>query len=91
MEIKNWYGVPSPILEMNPRAKEEEQKERQKILEKFTIGPFEDIVARSEAKVCTDAIRIFRLIYIYIYIYIYTYIYIHIYVCVCVFPLVVLV
>ncbi|KAK2183320.1 hypothetical protein NP493_315g01029 [Ridgeia piscesae] len=38
------------VLEMNPRAKEEEQKERQKILEKFTNGPFEDIVARSEAK-----------------------------------------
>ena len=69
----NWYGVPSSLLEMNPRAKEEEQKERQKILEKFTIGPFEDIVARSEAKVCTDPIRIFRLMYMYM--------------CVCVFPL----
>ena len=41
------------LLETNPKAKEVEQKERQKILEKFTNGPFEDIVARSEAKVCT--------------------------------------
>ena len=46
------------LVEFHPKAKEEEQKERQKILEKFTNGPFEDIVARSEAKVSTVHVRV---------------------------------
>ncbi len=37
--------------ELNPKAKEEQEAKRRKILESFRNAPFEDIVARSEAKV----------------------------------------
>ena len=35
----------------DPKAKELEKKRQQQIYESFRSGPFEDIVARSEAKV----------------------------------------
>ena len=37
--------------ELNPRAKEERDERRRKLLEDFRTAPFEEIVARSEAKV----------------------------------------
>ena len=38
-------------LELNPKAKEEQEAKRRQILDSFRNAPFEDIVARSEAKV----------------------------------------
>lgn len=37
--------------ENDQKAKEQEKKRQQQIYESFKTGPFEDIVARSEAKV----------------------------------------
>ena len=37
--------------ELNPKAKEEQEAKRREILDSFRNAPFEDIVARSEAKV----------------------------------------
>ena len=46
----NWF--PSIyISELNPKAKEEQEVKRRQILESFRTAPFEDIVAKSEAKV----------------------------------------
>ncbi len=45
------YGCCSVFAELNPRAKEEQEAKRRAILESFRTAPFEDIVARSEAKV----------------------------------------
>jgi hypothetical protein len=39
------------VAENDPKAKEMERKQQQKIYESFRNGPFEEIVARSEAKV----------------------------------------
>jgi len=39
------------LTENDPKAKELEKKQQQRIYESFRTGPFEDIVARSEAKV----------------------------------------
>ena len=38
-------------VENDPRAKEQEKKQQQRIYESFRSGPFEEIVARSEAHV----------------------------------------
>jgi len=43
--------VACSLLETDPRTKEEEEKQQRKIYESFKSGAFEDIVARSEAKV----------------------------------------
>jgi len=38
-------------LENDPKAKEQEKKHQQLIFESFRSGPFEELVARSEANV----------------------------------------
>ena len=45
------YDSLKKVLEVNPRAKEEQDRRRRELLESFRTAPFEEIVAKSEASV----------------------------------------
>jgi len=51
--------------ENDPKAKEQEKKQQQRIYESFRSGPFEEIVARSEAHVIKHISLLMHSLFIY--------------------------